>query len=238
MRANRNILMIEEVARALGDLLEQCVFVGGATTALYIDDRGAPDPTPSDDVDLLVEVSSQQEYSALEKTLRKRGFKDPVGIEDAPVCRKYLGPIAVDFMASRESVLGFTNQWYEPALMHLKSVPLPSGLKIKIFSLPYFVASKLAAFKDRGAAHDLRMSQDLEDICSVLDGSSDCVDQIARAEDSVRTWIQSEVRVLLSDAPILEEAASGFIGYSREGDRRVQALMAKFKSLAGTGHRS
>ncbi len=238
MRANRNILMIQEVARALGDILEQCVFVGGATTALYIDDPGAPEPTPSDDVDLLVEVSSQQEYSALEKTLRKRGFKDPVGIEDAPVCRKYLGPIAVDFMASRESVLGFSNQWYEPALMHLQSVTLPSGLKIKIFSLPYFIASKFAALNGRGTAHDLRMSQDLEDICSVLDGCTNCVDQIARAEDAVRTWIQSELKALLSDAPLLEEAASGFIGYSREGDRRVQSLMAKLKALAGTGHRS
>jgi hypothetical protein len=53
--------MIEEVAIALGNLLPQCVFTGGATTALYIDDPGTPEPTPSDDVDLVLEVATHQE---------------------------------------------------------------------------------------------------------------------------------------------------------------------------------
>jgi hypothetical protein len=60
-RSSRNILMIEEVAKALGKLLRQCVFTGGAATALYIDDPGAPEPTPSDDVDLILEVATHQE---------------------------------------------------------------------------------------------------------------------------------------------------------------------------------
>lgn len=155
--------MIEEVARALGELLPQCVFTGGATTALYIDDPGAPEPTPSDDVDLVVEVATQQEYVSLERTLRKHGFKDPSGLSDAPICRKYLGSIAVDFMTPDPRILGFSNEWYPEALQHSISCTLSSGIVIRIFSISYFIASKLVAFKTREEDGDMRMSRDLED---------------------------------------------------------------------------
>ena len=38
---HKNIQMLETIAAALGDLLTEVVFVGGATTALYIDDPAA-----------------------------------------------------------------------------------------------------------------------------------------------------------------------------------------------------
>jgi hypothetical protein len=62
MRPHKNILMLQEVARGLAELREDVVFVGGATTALYIDDEAAPPTTPSDDVDFVVEVASRSEY--------------------------------------------------------------------------------------------------------------------------------------------------------------------------------
>jgi hypothetical protein len=231
-RSSQNIIMIEEVAKALGNLLPQCVFTGGATTALYIDDPGAPEPTPSDDVDLVLEVATHKEYVTLEQDLRKHGFKDPAGFDDAPICRKYLGAIAVDFMTPDPKILGFSNEWYPEALQHSIPFSLPSGRVIRIFALPYFVASKLAAFQGRGATQDIRMSQDLEDICSVLDGNAPSVSEILNSNPRVRTYIASEFSGLLLDRDILEEAAHGFIGYTPEGRPRVARLMTIISEIA------
>jgi len=234
-RSSRNILMIEEVAKALGNLLPHCVFTGGATTALYIDDPGAPEPTPSDDVDLVLEVATHQEYVTMEQSLRKRGFKDPAGFDDAPICRKYLGAIAVDFMTPDPKILGFSNEWYPEAILNSTTFTLSSGMEIRIFSHPYFIASKLSAFKSRGNDQDIRMSQDLEDICSVLDGGSKTNAEIANAPDNLRTFIAAEFSQLLEDPEILEEAAFGFIGYTPEGPKRVARLMSLFSRVAN-GH--
>lgn len=110
MKQNENIAMLEEVAEALGDLREEIVFVGGATTAFYVDDPASPSPTPSDDVDCVVEIASKQDYEKLEAKLRKRGFKEPFAEENPPVCRKHLKNIKVDVMPTDEKILGFFQQ--------------------------------------------------------------------------------------------------------------------------------
>lgn len=55
-----NVLMLESVARRLGDdLLSELVFIGGAVAGLLITDPAMPAPT--EDVDLLVEVVARLE---------------------------------------------------------------------------------------------------------------------------------------------------------------------------------
>jgi hypothetical protein len=63
MNIHRNVRMLEVIAEGLGPLLDQVVFIGGATTSLYIDDIAAPATSPSDDVDCLIEVASHTEYA-------------------------------------------------------------------------------------------------------------------------------------------------------------------------------
>ena len=57
-----NISMIKEIATALGELKDEVVFVGGATVSLYIDDSAAPTPSPSEDIDCVVEISTYGEW--------------------------------------------------------------------------------------------------------------------------------------------------------------------------------
>jgi hypothetical protein len=52
-----NVSRIKAVHKALGDLRDKVVFVGGATVSLYID-RTASEVRPTEDVDLLVELVS------------------------------------------------------------------------------------------------------------------------------------------------------------------------------------
>lgn len=56
MSARENIIRMKVVHDALEELATEVVFVGGATVALYID-RPAGETRPTDDVDILVELS-------------------------------------------------------------------------------------------------------------------------------------------------------------------------------------
>jgi hypothetical protein len=61
---NRELLL--KCARALEDLREDLVFVGGCTTGLLITDPAAADIRSTRDVDVIAEVGSRGEYYALE----------------------------------------------------------------------------------------------------------------------------------------------------------------------------
>ncbi len=233
MKQSRNILMIQEVARALGDLRDQVVFIGGATTALYIDDKGAPTPTPSDDVDLVVEITSHQEYAKLEKVLRQKGFKDPLPDPDVqhPICRKMYNDIQVDIMPTDESILGFSNRWYSDAIKKKMQHRLPDGSTISVFNVTYFLATKFEAFTHRGKDSDIRFSQDLEDILAVLDGCSYIASELMSAEPKVRAFIVKEFEALLEDASLLEEAATGFIAAGGDSTKRAKKLVARVRGI-------
>jgi hypothetical protein len=69
---------------ALGELSRQVVFVGGATTTLYIDDPAAPASVATTDTDYVVEISGILSLEKLEKKLRILGFKQPA---DPPSCK-------------------------------------------------------------------------------------------------------------------------------------------------------
>ena len=90
------------VAHALGDELKHFTFVGGAATALYIDDPAAPDVRPTNDIDCAVETVTYTAFSDLERRLRNLGFTHhPHG----PICRWIVREIVVDIMPTQEGIL-------------------------------------------------------------------------------------------------------------------------------------
>lgn len=233
MKQNENIAMLEEVAKALDELREAIVFIGGATTALYIDDPASPSPTPSDDVDCVVELTSKQAYQELEAKLRKKGFHDPLTEEDSPICRKHLNGIKVDVMPTDASILGFSNRWYIEAIAHKERKLLPSGTAIYIFSAPYFIASKLTAYNDRGRSEDLRTSQDIEDICALLEGCTYLKKSISEASPHVANFICEEFTKLLDDESLFEEAAHGFIRRHGDPNGRARHIVSIAREVIG-----
>lgn len=68
-----NIIRIKAVHDALGDLAQDCVFVGGAVVDLYAD-RPAAEVRPTDDIDVIIELLHYTGYAGLEKKLRAKGF--------------------------------------------------------------------------------------------------------------------------------------------------------------------
>ncbi len=229
MKQHRNTLMIQVVAEGLGDIKDLVAFVGGATTALYIDDMIAAVPTPSDDVDFVVEITSRHKYAELENLLRKKGFRDPLPDPDAPfpLCRKIYRDIQVDIMPTDSKILGFGNRWYADAMKHKESVTLPNGTEVYFFNVAYFLVTKLEAFNSRGKSNDIRFSQDLEDILAVLDGCSYVEEKLSAANSKVCDYVKAEFRELLKDEELLEEAASGFI----RSPVRVRRVVERIRKL-------
>jgi hypothetical protein len=69
-----NLEMVLYVARKLGNLLEEVVFLGGSATGLLISDPAVPDVRMTQDVDVIVEAATRIEYHRLEQKLLHKGF--------------------------------------------------------------------------------------------------------------------------------------------------------------------
>ncbi|MFO1390792.1 MAG: hypothetical protein U1E94_01005 [Agitococcus sp.] len=193
------IEMIDVVAQSLGDdLLEKVVFVGGCTTALLVDDVVTlQDIRSTQDVDMIVEVLSKSEYQDLCQKLRQRGFKESV--EDDVICRWRLGSMIVDVMPTNQEILGFSNIWYPEAVEFAKSYQLPSNRIIRVVSPTYFLATKIEAFAGRGN-NDFLVSQDIEDILSLIDGCSSLIADLHAANKKVKSAIAVAIQTFLNES--------------------------------------
>jgi hypothetical protein len=80
-----NQRMLELAHEHLGDLRDEVVFVGGATVELWITDPAAPEFRPTDDIDVIVEITTRQEYYRLEERLRQIDFRNDD--ESGVICR-------------------------------------------------------------------------------------------------------------------------------------------------------
>jgi hypothetical protein len=84
---NPNLEILESVVRQLGPLVDKMVFLGGCATGLLLTDIAAPPIRVTEDVDVITEVASLQDYYQLAEQLRARGFNEDQS-PDAPICRQ------------------------------------------------------------------------------------------------------------------------------------------------------
>ena len=220
--------MLAVVAKGLEGLREKFVFVGGATIDLYLS-PAAPDSRATDDVDCVVEVATKDKYHQLEEELRRLGFQHPMA-EDAPICRWKFSGIQVDVMPTAGDVLGFRNKWYAEGMANAERVALADGTTIEAFSVPYLIASKLEAFRDRGRG-DYMASPDIEDIVALLDGCPDLEKRLVEAPETVRTYLAHEIGKLLANERFLDGLA-GNLGAGPGGKERVERCLAIMRRIA------
>lgn len=143
---NRELLV--QAAQLLEPVLEELVFVGGCTTALLITDAAAPDVRPTYDVDAIIEAASYSEYTTFSDRIRQLGFhEDP---NEGAICRWRNGEVKLDLMPTDEAILGFSNRWYDEVMGSAERFEIESGLSIRNIIPPYFLATKLEAFRGRG----------------------------------------------------------------------------------------
>lgn len=221
--------MLAVVARGLRDLKDSVVFVGGATVDMYIT-RLAGDPLrATDDVDCVIGITSRVAFGQLEEKLRSLGFAHPMDDPKAPICRWRFSGILVDVMPIDPGVLGFSNRWYPEGVEHAEKRNLPDGQEVAIFTLPYFLASKIEAFLGRGKG-DFYGSKDIEDIVAVIDGAEDAREKILGAPETVRTYIGKEFDALLRNE-LFVQSVTGHLGL-RAGAGRIQRVLQVLRELA------
>lgn len=198
-----NINRLKIIAAGLGDLCHDVVFVGGSVAELYADDPAATDIRPTMDVDCVIEMATYGSLQEFENMLRKRGFVND--IESGVICRwKYDGEV-VDIMPDKDSILGFTNQWYCPGFQHRIVYELTDGRAIFILSPLYYLATKIEAIKGRGG-DDLRFSHDFEDFIYVLNNRQDITSLFDKERDeSLTDYISSWSKELLGRQNCREE---------------------------------
>lgn len=193
---HENLVRMKAVGQALKGLKQEYVFVGGATVALYATNSElATEVRPTDDVDVIVELATYRGYSELDERLREIGFQND--ILSGVICRYKIQGIIVDVMPTDPHAIGFSNRWYPEGFATAQEIQLDDETTIKIFTLPYFVASKWEAFKGRGH-DDYRMSKDFEDLVYVMENVDDFDDQIKNSPEQVRTWLKDEFEPIMN----------------------------------------
>ncbi|MGV3580881.1 MAG: hypothetical protein ACO1N8_01100 [Methylophilus sp.] len=195
---NRAILLI--IAKALGDLCEQVIFVGGCATGLLVTIPRAQVIRPTDDVDIVANVVSRQGYHAIESKLRTKGFVQ--NMEAPHICRWHYEGVAVDVMPTDKSILGFDNRWYPLAIETAEHIALDNETKIRLISAPLFIATKLEAFEGRGKG-DMLLSHDLEDIVTVIDGRPSLIAEMRIVPRGLQEYIAEKFSTLLKNEDFL-----------------------------------
>jgi predicted nucleotidyltransferase len=183
---------------------------GGAAAALLLDNINSGDIRPTDDIDLVADVSTYSQYNALIKSLRtQHGFKHDI---DGPICRFIVNGVTVDILPTDENVLQFSNRWYKHATESSIPFILPSGIAIKLISPAVFLATKLEAFEDRGK-NDYYGSHDLEDIITLIDARDDILAEYSAARGDIRSYLSNSFKRLLQKEDFVD-SLEGFLPLS------------------------
>lgn len=230
MSATDNFQLLVKAARALAELREEVVFLGGCTTALLITDPAAPDVRSTNDVDVIVDTASRSDYYALCDRLRALGFREDTS-DKAPLCRwNHPEQITLDVMPTDPSILGFSNRWYPDAITHAERRALQTGLVIHVVTPPYFCATKIEAFQGRGKG-DYAASHDLEDLVAVIDGRPQIISEIQSAPADIRHFIASEIGAFLRTREF-QDVVGGFLPFDAASQARLPRLLDQLAAIA------
>ena len=223
MSNHNNIVRIKAIAGLMDQLHEDVVFVGGATVSLYADLK-ATESRPTDDVDIIIELASYHKYVVLDERLRDAGFVNDTA--SGVICRYQIQGITVDIMPTHPEARGFSNKWYPDGFKASITVNI-DGKSIKIFSLPYFIASKLEAFNIRGKGN-YRFNSDFEDIVYVLNNRNVIWDEIQKSPAHLKAYLLNEFNKI-SQTEVLYEWVSASLDYTEQ--KRAGFIVAGIETL-------
>ena len=95
---------------------------------------------------------------------------------------------------------------------------------------PYFLATKLEAFRGRGRG-DFFASHDLEDLIFVVDGSSTIVEEVRTETALLRGYLRTEITRLLA-SPGLVDALPGYLLPDAASQARIGTVLRRLKAIA------
>jgi hypothetical protein len=220
------------VAQELESVGLSFAFVGGCAVWLLVDRPDLTDFRPTEDVDVIIEVVTLVELYKLEEQLRAAGFLHDTS-EGAPICRWIIKGCLVNIMPIDSRGLGMNSQWFREALESAQLVTIDGTLQAKVITPPLFLATKLAAFQDRGHS-DLFGSHDVEDIVTITDGCENIVQQVGHSSPDVRKFIADGFSVIMQHHDF-NDALFGHLSAAFGARERVEEVKEKFAAIRAVG---
>ena len=183
-----SIVQIASVARALLELSNDVVFIGGAIAPLLQTMPVLPRVRPTKDVDAIMASTSYRDHGSTESRLRELGFRPD--FTNASHTHRWISPsgIVFDLVPLGDHLASAGGAWDQLALDTAVTSEIEPGLTIRHASGPGFLALKWAAFWDRGK-HDPFKSEDLEDILALIASREEILDEFGAAAPAVQERI-------------------------------------------------
>lgn len=135
----------------------------------------------------------------------------------------------LDVLPLDAGILGFSSEWFQEAWEHPQQITVEER-NIETISPVYLIASKLAAFTNRGN-QDFWMSHDLEDLITVIDGREKIVDEIRHSKADVREYISGKLREYLSESDF-RQALPAYLDPDPASQQRLPSLHRKTEDIA------
>ena len=220
-----NRLATKKVALALGDLNDQVVYVGGATVSLYIDDPAAEDIRPTKDIDLTFQIATYAKLEQLREDLVARGFYQSA--EDAVTCRFRYDDLLIDVMTTQTVGWAPSNPWFEKGFDKAITIDL-NNVVIKVLPLPYFLATKMEAFYDRGIK-DVYASHDLEDLVYLFNYTTAIDTHVLASNKEVQLYL-AEKFISITENHTIMSAIRGSL-YYEQADERMEIIKERFQNI-------
>lgn len=127
-------------------------------------------------------------------------------------------------MPTDSEILGFSNQWYSQALQFATVTEIAAGITIRVVTGPYFLATKIDAFYNRGKG-DFIASHDMEDIVTLGDGRPEIAGEVRAVPVEVKAFLSNTFRDFLDSLP-------GYLLPDSASQRRIPLLMEKIRAVA------
>ena len=135
----------------------------------------------------------------------------------------------LDVIPLNEKLLGFSNRWYPAAMKSSTGQRLSDDIEIRMITAPFFLATKLEAFKGRGNG-DFFGSRDLEDFVSVVDGRAAIVQEVQDTAE-LQAYIPAETKRLLATTGFLD-ALPGYLLPDAASQSRITIVLQRLQELA------
>lgn len=115
------------------------------------------------------------------------------------------------------------------ALRTASEVCLPGDLTLRAITAPYFLGTKIEAFRGRGR-EDYFASHDLEDLITVVDGRPSLLNEVEAASVELRRFIGEAVQALLTEPRFLD-ALPGYLLPDEANQARIVQLTGRLRVL-------
>lgn len=221
---------LRRIARALGDLRERVVFIGGSVAPILQSLPPMPRARVTDDVDALLVSATYSESAALEEAVAALGFRRDITSRHA---HRWIAPSGdkLDLVPFGKHAGATGSALDHVAAATAIETELEPGLTILHVSAPAFIAMKLAAHSDR-FADDPFASRDLQDVFAVIASRPEIVAEMKSAPIEIRSFSGRELEQLLAH-PDAEEIVAAHLNDARPLAPVVQWTLERAREMAG-----